>query len=172
MLLHHLVRNRGAGFTSAVLIGSHPGLNSPEERRQRRERDQQWIQILQSMGPARFFSQWKTQPLLRNWEDTPEDQKQATLRQAAAADPSAWSRILETLSPGRLPPLEKELESLDLPLLLLAGEQDRNYVDYYRELAPRLPRAHAVFIPEAGHAAHLDRPEAVLQAAFRFMARF
>ena len=170
MLLHHLVRNRGAGFASVLLIGSHLGLKERKERLERLQMDRQWIRILQNKGPSLFFTQWKNQPLLRRWNDLPEAQRKAAMHRAAEADPEAWIRILEELSPGKLPSLEPDLESLDLPILLLAGERDTKYADYYRNLAPRLPRAEARMIPGAGHAAHLDQPVAVLEVFSRWIS--
>jgi pimeloyl-ACP methyl ester carboxylesterase len=58
-----------------------------------------------------------------------------------------------------------------VPVLLVAGSLDRRFVVLARDLARRLPQAEVCEIADAGHAVHLEQPEAFLRAARDFMRR-
>jgi pimeloyl-ACP methyl ester carboxylesterase len=66
--------------------------------------------------------------------------------------------------------LAPELRHLDLPALIVAGEDDSPSVATGRELAAVLPRARLVVVPGAGHVVNLERPEAFNAALFAFLA--
>ena len=46
-------------------------------------------------------------------------------------------------------------------MTLVVGERDAKFREIGERMAERLPAARLVAIPGAGHAAHLERPEAV-----------
>jgi pimeloyl-ACP methyl ester carboxylesterase len=48
---------------------------------------------------------------------------------------------------------------LTLPVLAVAGALDDKYAAIAERMAERLPLGRAAFIPDAGHAAHLERPD-------------
>jgi pimeloyl-ACP methyl ester carboxylesterase len=63
------------------------------------------------------------------------------------------------------------LPSIQVPTLVVVGEQDepfRNAADY---MAARIPDAELVVVPGAGHAANLDQPEAFNAAVTAFLDR-
>jgi 2-succinyl-6-hydroxy-2,4-cyclohexadiene-1-carboxylate synthase len=51
-----------------------------------------------------------------------------------------------------------------VPVLVVAGERDERYAALGRRLVDALPDATLALVPEAGHAAHLERPQAFLDA--------
>jgi pimeloyl-ACP methyl ester carboxylesterase len=66
-------------------------------------------------------------------------------------------------------PVWDRLGELQLPVLLLAGGLDGPYVRAQRRMQAGLPSARAETIPGAGHAPHLEKPEAVAEALRRFL---
>ena len=70
-------------------------------------------------------------------------------------DAGTASRTLRTAAQSfrleRLPPM---------PTLVLCGERDRVNVKLSRRLAETLPDARFEIVPDAGHVANLDNPEA------------
>jgi pimeloyl-ACP methyl ester carboxylesterase len=70
---------------------------------------------------------------------------------------------------GAQPPLFDRLGEIDVPALLVAGAEDERFAEVADDLARRLPRARAVRIAGAGHAAHLERPEAFARVAREFL---
>jgi pimeloyl-ACP methyl ester carboxylesterase len=62
------------------------------------------------------------------------------------------------------------LESLKAPTLVLVGDRDDAYFAATDYMANKIPGARKVVIPNAGHAANIDQPEAFHQAVLEFVA--
>lgn len=72
---------------------------------------------------------------------------------------------------GRMPPLWERLGELDLPVLLLSGEEDAKFTALAADLRAALPRAEQRVIPGAGHCAHLESPDHAAESIAGFLAR-
>ena len=59
-----------------------------------------------------------------------------------------------------MPPFWERLGAIQAPTLVLAGAEDPPYIAFAKRLAAIIPRSRAVVVPEAGHAVHLEQPEA------------
>jgi pimeloyl-ACP methyl ester carboxylesterase len=56
-----------------------------------------------------------------------------------------------------------------MPVLALAGENDGTYREAAARIASAVPRGSSGVIAGAGHAAHLEQPEAVRDAILSFV---
>jgi pimeloyl-ACP methyl ester carboxylesterase len=88
------------------------------------------------------------------------------VRGAAHADrlrnsPGGLAAALRGLGTGALPSLWDRLGELPMPVTLVAGERDAKFRAIAERMRSRLPRASVTVVPGAGHAAHLEVPEAV-----------
>jgi 2-succinyl-6-hydroxy-2,4-cyclohexadiene-1-carboxylate synthase len=63
-----------------------------------------------------------------------------------------------------------DLPRLDLPVLLIVGDEDSKFQAIAREMESSLPNARVVILPAAGHAAHLEAPEAFVTEVSKFFA--
>jgi pimeloyl-ACP methyl ester carboxylesterase len=72
---------------------------------------------------------------------------------------------------GAQPPLHEPLAASPVPLLFLAGADDGKFRAIAEDLRHRLPGADADVVPDAGHAAHLENPDAVTRLARRHFTR-
>jgi pimeloyl-ACP methyl ester carboxylesterase len=79
------------------------------------------------------------------------------------------AHLLRSAGQGALPGIWDELARLEIPLLALAGERDERYVSAARRIALLAPRGDARPVMGAGHAAHLERPEAVAELLLQFL---
>ncbi len=62
------------------------------------------------------------------------------------------------------------IQQINLPTLVICGQEDRmTPVKYSEYLAQQIPQASLVLIPEAGHMAMIEQPEAVNKAITEFM---
>lgn len=86
-----------------------------------------------------------------------------------AQDPACLAELLRSAGQGMLEPIWPRLAELDTPLLALAGERDPRYRSAAERIATLAPRAQALAIPGAGHAAHLEQPAAVAAALLDFL---
>jgi pimeloyl-ACP methyl ester carboxylesterase len=84
-------------------------------------------------------------------------------------EPAALARLLRSAGQGALDPIWDRLGSLAMPVLALAGENDSTYVAASRRVASLVPRGRSGAIAGAGHAAHLEAPDAVAAAILAFV---
>jgi 2-succinyl-6-hydroxy-2,4-cyclohexadiene-1-carboxylate synthase len=87
-------------------------------------------------------------------------------------DPAALAASLVHAGTGAMQPLHARLSTLHAPALLLAGARDAKFVRE-AEFMARAIGAHAEvgLIEGAGHAAHLEAPEATLALVRPWLAR-
>jgi 3-oxoadipate enol-lactonase len=64
------------------------------------------------------------------------------------------------------------LPEIGIPTLVLCGDRDEPNLPFCREIAEHIPGARLEIIPDAGHVANLDNPEAFTKAMRRFLERF
>jgi pimeloyl-ACP methyl ester carboxylesterase len=71
---------------------------------------------------------------------------------------------LQGLGTGALPSLWSRLPELQMPVTLLAGERDVKFTSLAREMASCILHATVTVVSGSGHAVHLERPGAVVDA--------
>lgn len=144
---------------SATLIGAHPGLDDRTERDERRAWDLKMAQRLEDVGLEPFLDEWLELPLFRRLD--PEARHlEARLRNGV----SGLAASLRLAGTGSQESLWPRLSGLATPTLFLAGTRDPRYVAIAARAAHASPDfARARTVPEAGHAAHLERPGAVAE---------
>jgi 2-succinyl-6-hydroxy-2,4-cyclohexadiene-1-carboxylate synthase len=72
---------------------------------------------------------------------------------------------------GAQAPLHDALPGMTMPALILAGALDQKFVATGQEMASAVPRATFAAIPDAGHAAHTEQPEATARLVIDFLHR-
>jgi len=60
-------------------------------------------------------------------------------------------------------PLHHDLGGCDVPTVLIAGSEDPKFTELAAGMAELLPNGRAVAIRDAGHAAHVEQPDAVAE---------
>jgi len=171
MLLHTLIHENFA-IPALILIGTHPGINTPSQRKQRIRADRKWVRLLRDEGIERFLHKWKSQPLLQSQSAVSPPLHIPWLQDTGTATMDSISRILEQLSPGALPDCRHALQKIPCPVLLVSGESDLKYMEINQEMAALMPHAETSIIPESGHAPHLENPESFLHTISDFLRRW
>jgi len=156
---------------SLVLVGARAGIADPVEREARRQQDEALAARIESTGVEAFIDEWMAQPLFATQRRLGEAFLAAARRERLANAPQELAASLRALGPGAQPPLFDILTQVEAPTLLVAGQLDEKFVAAAHDLARRLPRAEVCEIAGAGHAAHLERPDAFLAAAREFLRR-
>jgi 2-succinyl-6-hydroxy-2,4-cyclohexadiene-1-carboxylate synthase len=141
-----------------ILVGASPGIADAEERAARRQADEALAERIEAIGVEAFAREWGAQPLFAGQPDRMAAAAHADRLRNRAAGLAAALRGLGT---GVMDPLWERLGELTIPVTLLAGERDAKFRAIAERMAERLPDARLVVIPGAGHAAHLEQPEAV-----------
>ncbi len=95
-----------------------------------------------------------------------EETRQAVLRTKPEGIAAA------SLGMSLRPDVTADLPSIDIPTLLIVGEEDRiSPVEEMRGIAAAIPGAKLAVIPNAGHMSPLENPEAVNAAIQKFLGR-
>lgn len=155
----------------AVLVGATPGLEEASERAARRTSDEELAEHILSGGLECFVDEWMANPLFAS---------QARLGEAALARARAerlrgsaygLAQSLRGMGTGAMRPLHDDLPHLSQPVLCVVGEEDKKFSAIAEAMVAALPLGCLKAIPHAGHAAHLEQPEAFAKCVLDFALR-
>ena len=154
----HLALRRPDAVRALVLLGATAGIEDPAERTARVEADEALARQLEEEGLEPFLDRWLALPLFAGL--TPEAQhRDARLEN----DPHALATSLRLAGTGAQEPLWDRLGEVAAPVLLVAGERDERFAATAARMAALMGGdAEVRLVPGAGHAAHLERPQAFL----------
>lgn len=137
-----------------VLCSTTAGIDDPTERANRREADDALAAHIRKVGVDTFLTEWLAQPMFASLAVTTHD---AEVRAANTADGLAKS--LEMCGTGTQEPLWERLHTLEMPVLVVTGEQDDKFTALGRRLVESIgDNARQVEVPGAGHALPFERP--------------
>ena len=140
--------------TALVLVGASPGIADEGERAARRASDEALAAEIERVGTAAFLEQWLARPMFSTFTPAPADMD------ARLANTSrGLATALRRLGPGAQEPLWDRLGELEMPVLVVAGQDDAKFTHIAEEMADAIGvNAQVVALAGAGHAAHLERP--------------
>jgi 2-succinyl-6-hydroxy-2,4-cyclohexadiene-1-carboxylate synthase len=144
-----------------VLAGASPGLSDPAERAARRAEDEALAARIEAIGIDAFVREWSAQPLLAAMPRGIAERAGADRRRNT---PAGLAAALRGLGTGAMPSLWDRLPELDVPVRLLVGERDEKFRAIAERMAAALPDARVEIVAGAGHAVHLEAPDAVAAA--------
>jgi 2-succinyl-6-hydroxy-2,4-cyclohexadiene-1-carboxylate synthase len=162
----HLALLRPDLVSRLVLVSATAGMDDEDDRAARRASDEIIAQRIERDGVDGFVGWWLGRPLF------------ATLAPEAAGVDSrlggtaaGLASSLRRAGTGTQTPLWDRLAALEMPVLVIAGALD----DRYARLAGRLTAAigataRTAVMAGAGHACHLEAPEAWVQLVAPFLA--
>ena len=154
---------------SLTLIGASAGIDNPVERRRREQADAaQAERILTDLEG--FVDEWMANPLFAGQATLGDRHLREARAQRLASRPEGLARSLLAGGTGSMAPLRERLEDCAVPTLALAGVLDAKFCAIAEHLAAALPDCAAVRVERAGHAAHLEQPDATAAAIARFIA--
>ena len=157
----HAALGLGARITRLVLVGASPGLADPAERAARRADDEALADRIERIGLEAFVAEWAAQPLFAGMPRGIAEQAHADRLRNTAGGLAAALRGLGT---GAMPPLWDRLGELAIPVELVVGERDAKFRAIAERMSAALPSARLRVVVGAGHAVHLEAPDAVAEA--------
>lgn len=153
---------------SLTVIGATAGIADSEQRRRRAEADWARAEAIEA-DLAAFVDQWMSAPLLAGQARLGPDHLRAARAQRLACDPAGLALSLRMGGTGAMEPLHGRLGRCRAPAHIIAGADDAKFCALADELAALLLRASVTRIAGAGHAAHLEQPEATAAAVADFL---
>jgi 2-succinyl-6-hydroxy-2,4-cyclohexadiene-1-carboxylate synthase len=151
---------------SLALLGATAGIEEADARAARVEIDERLAAGLERKGVDQFIDGWLAQALfsrLSRSDAGVEERRMGTIEGLASA--------LRLLGAGAQEPVWNRLGEISVPVLLMAGEHDTKFCALAFRMAASIgDNAGLSFVPGAGHAAHLERPQSVATILSRFLS--
>lgn len=149
-----------------LLFGATAGLATENERTKRREADELLAQDLEATGVPAFLQRWLSNPMFAT---LPGDPKGLLLRQQNTVEGLASS--LRLSGTGSQDSLWDGLNAIRVPTIIATGDRDEKFTATGQQMTTRIgPNATFTAINNAGHACHLERPQAAADLIKRLVS--
>ena len=156
----HAALSLGERVERLVLVGASPGLASAAERAARAADDAALADRIEAIGLEAFVREWAAQPLFAGLPRGIAELAEADRMRNTA---SGLAAALRGLGTGVMPSLWRRLGELAMPVELVVGERDVKFRAIAERMQEELPDARLRVVPGAGHAVHLEAPDAVAE---------
>ena len=151
----HAALAEPASVQRLILVGATAGIADDDARAARRAADEALADRLEGVGVAAFLEDWLAQPMFAG---LPREAADIENRLTNTAD--GLAAALRLLGTGTQAPLDDRLNELTMPVLLVVGARDAKFRDEAERLKRGIRHAEIAEIAGAGHACHLEQPDA------------
>ncbi len=152
-----------------VLESASPGIDAVTEREDRVRSDAALAGEIERNGIGAFVDRWQALPLWASQDRLPAAVRDQLRRQRLRNSPVGLANSLRGAGAGQEAPVLGRLGELRMPTLLIAGALDQKYVALARKMSDALPCVRTQIVQDAGHATHLEQPEAFHRAVGEFL---
>ena len=163
----HFAKRSPERVKGLILAGSGPGFKKPEAQARWQAQVEKTAQILESRGGAPLVSGRAAATTIGR------DPEAKAARRAAAAieaqDPVAVASF-GRLVVGPAEAVIDDLAGIDIPALVVVGEEDAAFLRAADVMGARLPQAQTLRIPGAGHIVNIEAETAFNDASRAFLA--
>lgn len=160
----HLALARPDLVEALAVLGATGGIDDDAERAERRAADERRAGRIERIGTEAFLDEWLAMPMFAGVPPSG--------RAGRSGDAAGLAASLRLAGTGTQEPLWERLGTLDMPVLVLAGEHDAKFVATAGRLVGAIgPNAELAIVAGAGHAAHLEQPVAFLAALRPWLER-
>lgn len=162
----HVALGHPEAVERLVLVSTTGGIEDPAARAERVRSDEQVARRVERDGVPAFVGWWLERPLFATL--APEA---AGLGSRLGGSSEGLASSLRLAGTGAQEPLWDRLGDISVPVLVVAGDLDDAYLARARRLVETIgANARLAVVAGAGHACHLERPEAWLAAVGPFLA--
>jgi 2-succinyl-6-hydroxy-2,4-cyclohexadiene-1-carboxylate synthase len=158
-----------APVRALVIESGSPGVVEEAERDVRCAADEAWARLLDAGDLERFVDRWLDQPVFRSQRALPSATIQRERARRMQQDPHALAACLRGLGSGTQPSVWRRLGEVRVPTLLLTGGLDEKFEALAAAMASVLPDVRHVSVAAAGHAVHLEAPDAWMARIGEFL---
>ena len=153
-----IATNHPQRIRSLIIESATPGLSDPVERRQRILSDDALAELIESEGVEAFVNQWEKLSIFITQRLLPRTVQDELRQQRLRNTPRGLINSLRALSTGVMPPVWDKLSRLTMPVLLIAGDLDKKYVQLAITMNAQIKGSRLAVVPGSGHTVHLERP--------------
>jgi len=165
--LHFTTRNPER-VRALLLVDSGPGFKNPKAQAGWVTATEKIARFVESRGMAAFVERAAV-TLVGSRSELPA--AMAAAAAIAAQDPAGVAHFARRVA-GVAPPVIDELPSIEVPTLVIVGENDEPYLRAADVMTAKLPNAEKIVIPGAGHIVNIEAAETFDAAVIDFLSRF
>ena len=140
-------------FTRLILVSGTAGLDTEEERRQRRDSDEALASHIEDIGVEAFISEWLSNPMFAGLST-----ENARISERLTNNAAGLASSLRLAGTGTQQPLWNSLHFLTMPVLIIAGENDAKFSAIAQRLHSLIPTSELHIHAHVGHTVHLEDP--------------
>lgn len=159
----------GDRLAALILESTSPGIPDPQLRQERINADQMLADAIETDGMEAFVKRWESLPLWESQKKLQGGVRQKLRTQRLANTAIGLANSLRGAGAGVDTSVLDRLQEIQVPVLVVAGDLDSRYVELGHTMVRSIPNASMVVVPEAGHSVHLEKPEALTEAAVSFL---
>lgn len=147
----HALNQQPKLWSGAVIISTHTGLKTEEEKTNRRKHDTIWAERFLHEPWDEVMAAWNSQDAFKS------DEHHFQRFEKDYARPHLAQYLIDA-SLGAQEELSQNLAALDIPILWMTGENDLAYCQRAEHLCFKHSGSRKVIIPKAGHRAPWNHP--------------
>jgi 2-succinyl-6-hydroxy-2,4-cyclohexadiene-1-carboxylate synthase len=151
LALHALLDNPSK-WAGAVIVSSHPGFQTEDEKKQRILNDYKWAERFENEPWEQLMKDWQGQTVFAN---IPHPLK----RNESEFDRKQLAHLLRSCSRGFQTNLIGSIQKVDKPILWVCGELDQVYTKSSEEISFSHPKSKIVVVKDAGHRVPWEQPK-------------
>ncbi len=151
-----------------IFVSGNPGLESDIDRQERWAADQNIAKQVAVKPAQSFLENWYQQPVFAT---VPAPIRQSETERKLSNYSEMWPEILRTLSVSKQPNFWPRLNELTIPVLILAGQNDKKYKQIALRIGKENDSDHLSIeiVPESGHLPHREQPHLFSQIVSKFI---
>jgi 2-succinyl-6-hydroxy-2,4-cyclohexadiene-1-carboxylate synthase len=164
LFLSALVKNL---WSAAVLESATPGLRKEKQRIERQTKDNKIAKRLEKEKFEDFLKDWYEQPLFKTMQNYKDFD--SIVKKRLNNNPDELAKALRMMGVGVQPSLWNACTTINIPILLLAGEFDRKFCNIIKDMNSINTDFEFEIIENAGHNVHIEQPEAYYERIYNFL---
>jgi len=157
----HALLQKQENWKAAILVSTHPGLDTIEEKQKRMFMDDFWAHRFRNDPWELLMKDWNNQSVFKDSVDFN--------RKESDNDRIALSEAIKTWSLGRQRNLNEDIAALKMPICWIVGENDKKFLAQVNKLKFKHPKSHVCIVLQSGHRVLLDQPKKLLLNISKFI---
>lgn len=153
-----------------ILESSTAGIEDKRERAVRIETDRMLAEKILTDGINSFVNYWMDLPFFRSLKSLDENEYSEVVLEKKQNSLQGLANSLLGFSTGQMPSMWKQLDSLTIPTLLIAGSLDRKYVRINKEMTKLIPISKFEIMDDCGHNTHLENRKEFIILVNKFLS--
>lgn len=151
-----------------VLESVQPGLSSSLQRDERRVRDGSDARLLEVDGLDAFFTAWHERPVFATRRNGPGWAAEVE-KKRSTNHPRRLAAVMRGLGLSAQPDFATQLRDYRGPMVLIAGQEDKPYLEHAQRFASQQPRHRRTVLAPCGHNVHTEQPLVFRDALHDFL---